>query len=546
MADIEEKLKEAVGAHDAGDLRHADRLYTALLAAAPNHPLLLHKAGILSQQLGRSAEAVRLLVRAIAAAPNDPEPYNHLGQVFVARDEIDFAERSFRKAIDVAPDYANAVNNLGNIFKLRGDLAGARAAYERALAIDPDFLLGWFNLAQILSLTEETAAAAEAYKAVLARDPAHVLARYHLAQCCEKLGKGDGARDHYRKAFDDGAYVPALAGLLALPDYAPTDAQLAAAKAAVADLATAENDQLKLHNALGRYFDRTAAYDAAFAAFSAAAAILKRRAPAFDHAATIRRTDELIAAFDAAYFPALAGETPLDTEGVTPVFIVGMPRSGTSLVEQILATYSEVLALGERPEMPRLRHAWRSAPERRAAADAYWRPARDRLTPETRVVTDKLPGNFLHLGAIASFFPGARIIHCRRNPLDVGLSTFIELFAEAENQTNDLEDFGRYYLEYHRLMRHWRAVLPCQIFDLDYEALAQDPERVAEALTGFCGLPWRPQCLDFHRSGRAVHTPSALQVRKPIYTTSIGRWRHYQAWLEPLRRMLSAAGLSLE
>jgi hypothetical protein len=271
---------------------------------------------------------------------------------------------------------------------------------------------------------------------------------------------------------------------------------------------------------------------------------------AFDAAAHRRRVDWLIRTFTPEFFRQVEG-VGLDPE--TPVFIVGMPRSGTTLVEQILSRHPQVFGAGELRDVDRLAEAL-TAPVEAVGGDSNVLAAlarqkgRDlaerhlhrltRLGGAALRVIDKLPINFLHLGLIATLFPRARVLHCRRDRLDTCLSCYVQYF-HALNFTWDLEDLGKYHREYERLMAHWRTALPLRLLDVSYEELVSDQEAVSHRMIAFCGLDWDERCLAFHENPRPVHTMSMLQVRRPMYASSVGRWRRYEKQLEPLRKALT-------
>jgi hypothetical protein len=251
--------------------------------------------------------------------------------------------------------------------------------------------------------------------------------------------------------------------------------------------------------------------------------------------------------FTPAYFEEHAG---LGAPSERPVFIVGMPRSGTTLVEQILASHPQVYGADELTTIFDIvcaleqRSAGNAAyPDNIAALDAsalHWgaRQYLDHLQTidsQAARVTDKMPTNFFHLGLIAVMLPGARIIHCRRDAMDVCLSNFVQMFAEGHYYSYDLSDTAIYYRGYEQVMSHWREVLPTRIFDVQYEELVEDPERISRALVDYIGLDWDERCLAFHQTERAVRTASNWQVRQPIYKTARKRWRNYEKYLTELK-----------
>ena len=310
-----------------------------------------------------------------------------------------------------------------------------------------------------------------------------------------------------------------------------------------------------LHRTLAVWFDRRRDYDAAFDHFRQANELkkqeLQRTGRAFNAARFHELVDRHIATLDESFFqqPRLAAST-----SELPIFIVGMPRSGTTLVEQILSSHSQVVGAGELHTLAQLVRALdrTSAPMGypaclRSVDGAYLQEMANRYLAHlveigglaARVI-DKMPGNFVHLGLIALLFPQARVIHCRRDPLDVCLSCYFQNFARI-NFSVSFEDLASYYGEYERLMAHWRRIQPVRMIEVQYEELVAHQNDVSRALVGFCGLEWDERCLEFYQNTRPVQTSSVLQVRRPMYSTSIGRWKHYEAYLGPLRAALERA-----
>ena len=314
------------------------------------------------------------------------------------------------------------------------------------------------------------------------------------------------------------------------------------------------DDSCRLHFALAQLLDRSGAYDEAFAHFRRANDLRKevdrRCGNVHDPAAQAVYTDRQLAWFTPEYFQRVRG---FGSESELPVFVVGMMRSGTSLAEQIIASHPRVHGAGELRDISHLvgtlaqrlggvseyPHclAQLDAAMTRALADEYLQRLRE-LGGNAIQVVDKFPTNFLYLGLIATLFPRARIIHCRRDPVDTCLSCYFQNFGEPLPFKLDLAHLGHYYREYERLMAHWVRVSPVPIFELCYEELTADQEAVSRRLLAFCGLDWDEQCLRFNETARAVQTASALQVRRPMYRTSVGRSRHYAAHLQPLLQAL--------
>lgn len=300
-----------------------------------------------------------------------------------------------------------------------------------------------------------------------------------------------------------------------------------------------------LHFKLGTLLDKAGQYPAAFAHVQRANELRDHQ---FDSAAFGAFVDDLIRTFSPEFVRAMARARHGSTR---PLFIVGMPRSGTSLVEQILASHPQVQGAGELEDIRLLMAQLPARVQQPFPAcfaaltptlcDELAQPYLDRLTQlsaQARYVSNKMPENFLHLGLVAMLFPQARVIHCRRDPLDTCLSCYFNDFSGSHAYAYDLADLGRYYHHYQRLMDHWRAVLDLPILELDNEALVADQEGMTRRLLAFCELPWDAACLRFYEHDRVVNTLSYRQVRRPITDVSIGRWRHYAEYLGPLKQAL--------
>jgi len=318
-----------------------------------------------------------------------------------------------------------------------------------------------------------------------------------------------------------------------------------------------EESRLIARFALGKLYDDCSEYDKAFEHYAIGNA-LKRRSIDFDADEHTAWVDRVLDTFTEEFFRVHANE---GNQSTRPVFIIGMIRSGTSLVEQILASHSCVYGAGELLEIPGLvrdlpdilqtqgtyPECIRRLDSRaiRVASERYLQALAGRDDQALRVI-DKLPTNFLYLGLIAVMFPNAHIVHCRREPLDTCLSIYFQRFSQGHHYAYDFEDIAAYYAEYERLMRHWKKVLPVKILDVSYARLVDDLEAETRRMLGFCDLQWEETCLAFHRSARSVRTASSWQVRQPLYRTAQARWKHYGAHLEGLRKALSDRSIEWE
>ena len=460
------------------------------------------------------------------------------------------AEAGYRRALSLAPQSPVAPTYLGHLLAEQGHLEQADALFRQALAVDPRNPIAHHGRGRFQKLQGDSAGAAESYRRAIAADPRQAAARVELGQLLVEMGRPEEAEAVLREALrlepDLGA---AYLQLGRLKRHRADDPEIAEMARRAGDPATPPDRALDLYFALGKAYDDLGHHDQAFEAF-AKANRLKRKRIDFRVEALESEIDRTIAAFDDSLMSGLRAG---DADSGRPIFIVGMPRSGTTLVEQILASHPEVYGGGESLDLgallqPLQARAGSSAvyPEClpklggadwQALAGLYLERAGVASRPE-RLVTNKVPGNFRFLGLARLMLPNAIFIDCRRDPLDTCLSCYMTHFAAGWLFTYDLAELGRTYRAYERIMRHWDALLPGQVLAVPYESLVGDLEGWTRRLLEHCGLPWDPVCLAFDKLRRNVHTASAAQVRQPLYASSIGRWRPYAQHLEPLRRAL--------
>jgi tetratricopeptide (TPR) repeat protein len=497
-----------------GDIGGAAECAQAILSRHPSNADALALMGAVALMAAQVDDAVGLLTRAAAGKPGDP-------------------------AIRC---------NLANALLRKGDPAAAESQLRRALKVSPDNPAALCFLAESKAAAGDTGEAKRIYEALLARLPDHPQARLGYADLCVTLGDFPAGRALYRRALALGTVSAlALGGLATFEKFAKDSPEATEILRLLKAPGLRPNERVSLGYAAGSIFENAGDYDAAFSYFVDA----KRFAGArFDLPAHRKSYATLKGAFTKTFFDERKG---LGDKSTRPVFVVGMPRSGTTLTEQILARHPDVAAAGELPDINRIASSLGfrvtdMAPFAKRltklASGEVKGCARDYLAVLDRVstaqrVTDKMPHNFQHLGLIALLFPNAKIVHCRRDPLDTCVSVFTtQLRAHIHGYAGDLETLGLFYREYSSLMDHWREVLPLTIHDLDYEGLIEDPEIETRKLVDFVGLPWDPACLAPHESTRAVHTQSRSQVRQPIYKSSVARWRRYESHLGPLKEAL--------
>ena len=497
--------------------------------------------------LGRSDEAEASYRRTLQIRPDDAEAHYNLANTLLMLGRPDEAEAGYRRALQIKPGNALAYYNLGNILHERGRLAEAEASYRRALQIKPDSADIHTNLGNVLQDMDRLDEAEASFRQALQIKPDHAEAHSNLGKLLLDRGRLDEAEASFQRALQIRPDYLIVRLSLALARKAKADdenlAALIAAEQAARNSATPlpAEEAVMLHFALGKSYDDIGAHEKAFPHFLEGNR-LKRAALKYDPNQAARHFASIMQNFDKAALDRLRGGDPSHL----PIFILGMPRSGTTLVEQIVSSCPGVHGAGELPDLkmvtqrniegiafPDNLHLLDQA--RLAAWGAeYVAGLQLRASVASRVI-DKMPANFLAVGLIHLMLPNAKIIHVNRNPVDTCLSCFSQLFKGGQEFSYDLAELGRYYVDYARLMEHWRKVLPDGAFlDVQYEDIVADQEAQSRRIIEYCGLEWNDACLDFHRNKRPVKTASMAQVRQPMYKSSVERWRSYEKFLGPL------------
>jgi tetratricopeptide (TPR) repeat protein len=545
------QLEEGIALQRRGRFHEAAALYRAVLDQCPDDARALHYLGLVNSQLGKLEDADAQMTRSLAIDPTCANSCNDLGVVKLKACKHDEAIRLFSRALALDEKHTDALNNMAVGLKQLHQFDRALVALRRLANLLPESPRVLCELADTLYKVGNVAEAVRIYYEAIAIDPGNKAARLGLAEACESIGKFKQARMHYVAVVRRDADSSLALSRLLQSRAGEVDAKwIQRAQELAEDPATASVAKTRLHIGLAHYYDSVGGYDTAFRHLKLGNDAQARRRP-FDNNGYSRAIDALIETLTEGFFRSAR---PSGISTSRPIFIVGMPRSGTTLTEQILASHSKVAAGGELAAIPQATYQVRRFSASRkpyphgltdVTAEGLATLARqyldhlETISPDASRVTDKLPFNFMHLAMIALLFPNSRVIHCRRSPLDNCLSCYFASFAEENNFANDLAGLGRYYLDYHRLMVHWKAVLPLRIHDVQYEDLVCNTEAAIRGLLEFCELDWEDACCNFHETRREIRTPSRWQVRQPIYASSVGRWRHYQAQLEPLKESLA-------
>jgi tetratricopeptide (TPR) repeat protein len=534
--------------------RHADAVaaFDKALAIDAGNIVAWHNRGLALEALGRDAEAAESFKRALSLRPGLVETHFSLANVLQRLQRYDEAVDHYRRTLAQWPDFARAHANLGSAFFKLHRWEEALQSLQRALALQPEQAQVHEAIGLALRQLQRDAESVESFEKALAIEPGNADFMRNKAIGLNALGRIEEARALMERAIglrprEAGFYVT----LSVMKRFAAGDPEIAAMQELLAETLPAAV-QSDLHFALAKAYDDSGEPERAFPHLVQANA-LKRREVAYDERTELAGMEGIAETFTPAL---LASKTGQGNPSDRPIFVVGMPRSGTTLVEQILASHPGVFGAGEQkafeeavtslvrpsqPGYPRMVPDL-TAEELNALGTAYL-SRMAALVPDDLRFTDKLPPNYNYVGLIHLALPNARIVHVQRDPIDTCLSIFSTNFADPPAFAYDLGELGRYYRAYERLMDHWRAVLPEGVMlEVRYEDVVADVEGQARRLLAHCGLAWDPACLEFHTTARPVRTASVAQVRQPIYRSSVARWRRYQDQLAPL---LEALGVTV-
>ncbi|HKE37958.1 MAG TPA: sulfotransferase [Candidatus Baltobacteraceae bacterium] len=534
-------FQDAVALHAQGRFDEAAAAYRGVLQAG-RHFGAAYNLSLLYAAQGRYDEALPPALEAVEINPSSAEARDHAGGVLVNLGRHDAALPHFETALRIQPEFVRGYNNLGAALTALGRSQEAIQWLERAVALQPDYADARLNLATALEQVDRYDEAQEHLRHAVATEPDKAQAYAKLGAIASMQGDMDRAVDALRRGLAREGQSGRLYHLLASTNRLTLDDPAVTGMLQLLENVEALHleEQIALHFALGSVYTDNGRLDLSLEHLTLGNA-LKRRLVNYDERATLGHMDAL-----AATFPADAMR-PLEGAGYATdrhIFIVGMPRSGTTLAEQILASHPHVYGAGEL-------NAFHEAAVATFAQDTALSPfllqklgrrysnGVTAQAPNAARITDKMPANFKYAGLIHLALPNARIVHIRRDPVDTCVSIFSQNFSGEQPFAYDLAELGRYYRAYEKLMDHWRRALPeGAMLEVRYEDLIGDFEAHARRLVDYAGLEWDPACLEFHKTQRSVRTASVAQVRRPIYTSSIGRWKSHEQRLKPLLEAL--------
>jgi tetratricopeptide (TPR) repeat protein len=521
--ELQKQLEVGIEHHKAGRGEEAERVYRAVLAKVPNQPDALNLLGVLAMEAGSHEAAFDFLERAVGARPKDPAILNNYGNALSLVRRFEDAIKHLERALAIKPDMADAWLNLGRTLNFAGQGERALKCFDRLQKLRPDGHSAKAGISRALLSLGRTKEAEETARELIAAAPSAATGYVNLSNA--------------RKFKADDPEIAKVEELIASKD-------------------TGAKELRGLYFAAAKMYDDIGRYDEAFRYFDLAN---NSSAGKYDAKALENGYAELRKTYSQKFFEERANNG-IDSE--RPVFIVGMPRSGTTLTETIIGAHPLVHAAGELETIKRCERemadlVFRDEGVQKNARQLSWVGVEvlaqrylDAIDAKARNagaqrITDKMPHNFQAVGLIALLFPKARIIHTRRNPFDTCLSIWQQNFNDAHTYARNLADLGHHYAHYLHLMQHWREALPGRMLEIDYEDLVENQEAVSRKLIDFVGLDWDDACLRPQDVQRTVLTASVWQVRQPVYKRSAGRWKNYEKHLGPLREALEAAGAKI-
>ena len=540
------------GIKNKGQLDRAMALYEQVLALKPDFSDAHNNLGVALMAQRRVEEAIAHYEQALALNPNDANCHSNFGIALADQGKLREAVSHYESSLLLNPDNALTLTNLSvALMKLRR-LDAAQEHAERAFALDPDNADVVDNLAFILVQNGRPDEAKPYCERAITLDAKRPLTHTILGNILKIQGKFDEAMTHYRRSLELlPGNIEAYAGLAEMKSFKPGDADLAAMEAMALKPDLPDNEAMALHFALGKALEDSGDYVRSFQNLRKGNALKRREVP-YDEEHTAELLRRIATLFDSSLFERFQGEGYPST---VPIFVLGMPRSGSTLTEQILGSHPQIFPAGELKEMHKAEQAGFNATGEavkfpdyvpsldggilRRMGEEYVARVTAMANGEARVV-DKLPANFMKIGLIRLMLPNARIIHTMRDPVDTCVSCYSKLFGfSGPPYTYDMAELGHYYRRYTELMNYWRSVLPPgTILDVVYEDLVDDIQTQARRLIDFVGLPWDERCIEFHKTKRSVRTASVSQVRKPLFRSSLQRWRKHEADLGPLLEAL--------
>ena len=567
-------------AHEQRDFGAAVERYQQFLGLIPDHAQTHFNLGVVLKKLGRMERAIEHYKKSISINANDATVHRKLGDAYAKLQRWDEAIKAFRQVLRIQADDVGTIVKLGNVYVAARLFTESILLYEQALTLLPDNAQLHRQLGASLQRMGQSKKATECFEQALRLRPDYVDVRIDIARVLRQMGRAEEALGPLEEAIDLepdngeghitlaltlrqlGQTKPAIERLKQfltirpacgsayyhISMIEPEQELVPVVEKLVSDPKLSKGDAIYCHFALGNFLDNGKFFDQAFSHFKKANTLQREK---FTYVAkeNSQTVDRLINFYSKDFFE---DRRHFGSASQLPVFIVGMPRSGTTLLEQILSSHALVYGAGEVEAFPGVSH---SIAEQLKDAG----PPPDCMTfidkklveefsarylqelmhhcPTAARITDKQPGNFVRIWLIKTLFPDARIIHCQRNPLDNCISLFFHCFTPLKCSF-ELKELGLYYKDYQRLMSHWQDLFPGEIFTVQYEELVMDQEGVSKQLIDYLDLEWDENCINFHNNKRNVMSPSNIQVRQPIYDSAMNKWKNYEKHIQQLIELL--------
>ena len=543
------ELKTLLEHYQHGRYDDAEKSAISITQEFPNQQFGWKVLGAVFKKTGRISEALVAVQKSVALAPEDAEAHYNLGNTLQELGRLEEAEASYRQAISLKPDYAEAHSNLGNTLRDLSRPEEAKASYRQAISLKPDLVEAHSNLGVTLKELGRLEEAVASYKKAITLKPDFAIANNNLGIAYLRTGEKEIALEFFENAI---ALIPSYASahhnLSSVKTYHENDSQVLQMESLLSNKELSVQDQIYLSFSLAKVYEDLDSHKELFKHLNNANQMRQKQ---LSYSISESEShNEMIKLF---FNPKSIKKIKLlhkDSLSVRPIFIVGMPRSGTSLVEQIISSHNEVYGAGELNNFNKIiipiikNHL--SNEDFSLIDDEFlhirkqYAHGLSKLNKSEKIITDKWPLNFRSIGFILSAFPEAKIVHLKRNSIATCWSIYKHYFSNAGNGwAYNLSDLAEFYKLYIELMNYWHKLYPGKIYDISYEELTSNQEKETQKLIDYCGLNWDQNCLNFHNNNRDVKTASTLQVRKKIYQGSSDAWRKYSAYLKPLNDALS-------
>lgn len=526
----------------------ANEMYQSALALEPTKERVATAAQAFAR--GQTEEAEKICRQVLREHPNEVDAMRLLASIANKLEQRDDAIILLERAVELKPKFAGAWADLAETYTESEKFGEALDAVQRVIKLQPNMPFGHMIRGSILGKKDDHEGAINAFKEALEIEPEHIGSNMGLGNTLKTIGRYDEAVKSYKKCIEaQPLFSEAYWSLANLKTYSFDDDEIKNMEKHVQSQDLTPASKAFFHIAIANAKEKQMKYGEAWYHFHTGNE-LRRTSEIYDSVTTQVTHDALIETFDEEFVNSTKGS---GCQSDAPIFILGLPRSGSTLIEQILASHSRVEGTRELPDISLLgRRLTKSKPpgikypdavkhmtdeEKTEYGESYLKTSKRYRTDKPRFI-DKMPNNFAHIGFIKTILPNAKIINAKRHPLDSCVSSFKQLFYKGQSWSYDLFEIGEYYLEYERMMDHWHSLYPGEIYDIQYENIVNNQEDESRALIQYCGLDWEDSCLRFYENKRSVNTASSEQVRQPIYKGAMYAWKNYESEIGALKDIL--------